>query len=203
VHSGIVAVGAYMAQGDPISIGATYIFFASDGSSSWSLQAVLRAHSKDSEELQHISTPLYDYFGWSVDIFDGTTFVGAYGDNIRGSFSGAVYVYNRILNYNGYSWSQSAKIFPTDGSSFDSFGWCISLFATNAVVGAYGDTHSANSYVGSAYVFGTTSEDIFSLYSWTQLAKLVPPADGKFNDFLVGLSRCGIEQWSWGRIGLI
>ena len=179
VYSNIVVVGAYMAQVDSISIGSAYVFF--NGGTSWSLQAVLSAHSTDTYELLHLSTPSYDYFGWSVDTFEETIFVGAYGDNIRGAFSGAVYIFN-MVSYEASSWSQTTKIFPADGSSFYSFGWCISLFSNYAVIGAYGDTHPSKSYVGSAYIFGSTSEDTLSPKSWTQLAKLVP-TDGTFNDF--------------------
>lgn len=173
VHNNVVIVGAYMALGDPISVGAAYVFVPTDDGS-WSRQADLRAWNGNGNEPFY--DPDYDYFGWSVDLYENTALVGAYGDDERGSFSGSVYVFERIAEADSVIWSQRAKLIPSEGATFDSFGWCLSIYENTAIIGAYGDTNLYNTYVGSAYIFENTN------YGWSQRTKLYPP-DGAEHDF--------------------
>lgn len=173
VHNNIVIVGAYMALGDPISVGAAYIFVPT-GDGSWSRQADLRAWNGKGNEPFY--DPDYDYFGWSVELYENVALVGAYGDDERGSFSGSVYVFERITGAESVQWSQRSKLIPSEGATFDSFGWCLAMYENTAIIGAYGDTNAYNTYVGSAYIFENTN------YGWSQNTKLYPP-DGAEHDF--------------------
>lgn len=140
--------------------GAAYIFWVLG--QNWVEQAILTASDGANN----------DDFGRSVNIHGQTAIVGAPSDDDHGSQSGAVYVF---LGSGGSSpsFSQQAKLTPTDAAAKDEFGFACSIWRDTVVVGAY----SRGNYAGAAYVFtrlGTT---------WTQQAKLepsVPTAGGMF-----------------------
>jgi hypothetical protein len=48
------------------------------------------------------------------------------------SFIGSVYIFNSL----GGQWSQAAKIVAYDGRAADQFGWTVSLYGNNLVVGS-------------------------------------------------------------------
>ena len=171
-HDNVVIVGAYMAQGDNVPVGAAYVYTLRN--KVWSRTATLRATRSASGG----SSAEYVYFGWAVDVHRDTAFVGAYGDSERGSFSGSVYVFSRSYGKGGAtSWSQSSKLVASDGAPFDSFGWCLAAQSDTLLVGAYGDTSSSESFSGSAYIFSLGEDG-----SWSEFAKLLPP-DGSRHDF--------------------
>jgi hypothetical protein len=110
--------------------------------------------------------------GSALSIDGDTVLAGASWDDENGFQSGSAYVFVR----NGNTWSQQAKLLPSDGGVGDFFGVMVSVSGDTALVGAcFDDDLGANS--GSAYVFtrsGTT---------WTQQAKLLPldgVADAQF-----------------------
>jgi len=83
-----------------------------------------------------------DEFGTSVDLFGNYAVVGAPGDDTNGNLSGAAYIYEMT----GTSWSQVAKLTPSDGSEFSYFGQAVSITDERVIVSAYkGD--------GQVYVF--------------------------------------------------
>jgi hypothetical protein len=103
-----------------------------------------------------------DFFGYSVSIYGDTVLVGAFHDNDNGVASGSAYVFI----HTGSTWTQQAKLLPSDGVANDWFGVSVSLYGDTALVGAHGDDDNGDS-AGSAYIFtrnGTT---------WTQQAKLL------------------------------
>ena len=111
-----------------------------------------------------------DQFGLSISISGDYVVGGAFGDD-NGLGSGSAYVFKRT----GTSWAQEAKLLPSDGATFDSFGYSVSLSGDYAVVGAIWDGDNGT-FSGSAYVFKRTGT------SWTQEAKLLP-SDGAAFDF--------------------
>ena len=103
------------------------------------------------------------FFGWALGISGNTIVVGAAGDNFAGTYSGAAYVYVR----NGTTWTQQAKLRPTDTRAGDEFGTAVAIHNNTVIVGGhYHDDGAVDA--GAAFVFvrnGTT---------WTQQAELLP-----------------------------
>ena len=131
--------------------GSAYVYFRS--SSEWNEQAKLTASDGAA----------YDYFGWSVSIDGNYALIGADEDDIGVDFNqGSAYVFLR----NGTDWSQQAKLTASDGTSFDYFGYCVSLSGNYALIGAYLDDVGSNSDQGSAYIF------LVNGTSWSQQAQL-------------------------------
>jgi len=109
----------------------------------------------------------WDLFG--IVCLDGdTALIGAPYDDDNGNMSGSAYVFTRT----GTTWTQQAKLLPSDGATNDSFGGSVSLDGDTALIGARGDDDAK----GSAYVFTRTGT------AWTQQAKLTA-ADGATWDF--------------------
>ena len=131
------------------SSGSAYVFVRSGAT--WSQQAKLTASVAAS----------LDFFGGSVAISGDTIVVGAIGDDEKGPFAGAAYVFVR----NETSWSQQAKVTGSDAAASDFFG---NLVAIN------GDTIVASA-PESVYVF------VRSGTSWSQQTKLTA-ADGESGD---------------------
>ncbi len=108
-----------------------------------------------------------DHFGYSVAVDTDTALIGSlYGDGVV-TGSGCVYVFTRT----GYTWTQQAKLIPSDGAAGDGFGCSVSLDGDIALVGD--DWNQAVDYhSGAAFVFIRTDG------SWTLQQKLVP-SDGE------------------------
>ncbi len=111
-----------------------------------------------------------DILGYSVALSDDTALVGAAGDNEKGVSSGSTYVFVR----SGETWTEQAKLIPTDGASGDQLGYSVALSDDTALVGAFIDDDRGESS-GSAYVFVRSGE------TWTEQAKLIP-TDGAPGD---------------------
>jgi hypothetical protein len=136
-------VGAFQ---NGVSIGAAYVFVGSG--STWTQRAKLTA----------ADGALNDFFGGSVAISGTTAVVGASGKN---SNIGAAYVFVR----SGTTWSQQAKLTPSDGALKDFFGGSVAISGTTVLVGASGKKRNT----GSAYVF------VRSMTTWSQQAELTAP----------------------------
>jgi len=99
----------------------------------------------------------------AATIIDGdTALIGACWDDDNGAKSGSAYVFTRT----GDTWTQQAKLLPSDGHADAEFGTMVSLDGDTALVGAYFDNDNGN-HSGSAYVFTRTGT------TWTQQAKLL------------------------------
>jgi hypothetical protein len=121
-----------------------------------------------------------DQLGASVSLEGDTAVVGTIEDDDHGDRSGAAYVFVR----SGTSWTQQAKLTPTDGAAADQFGISVSVSGNTAVVGTWGDDDLGNSS-GSAYVF------VRSGTSWTQQAKLLAGDGAEADQFGVSVSVSG------------
>ncbi|MCU0776062.1 MAG: choice-of-anchor D domain-containing protein, partial [Akkermansiaceae bacterium] len=155
-------VGAELDTTSPgLYTGSAYVFVRSG--TMWFQQAKLTAVDGASN----------DSFGRSVCLHGDTALVGAYYDSTAaGSAAGSAYVFTR----SGISWSQQAKLNPTDAAAGDWFGYSIALSGDTALVGAYFADTASGSNAGSAYVFvrsGTT---------WSEQAKLTA-GDGAADDY--------------------
>jgi len=148
-------VGAYGDDDTGSASGSAYVFARSG--TSWTQEAKLLAGDGAAG----------DEFGRSVSLSGDTALVGAYLDDDNGNDSGSAYVFVR----SGTSWTQEAKLLPSDGAAGDWFGHSVSVSGEAALVGAYQDDDNS----GSAYVFARSGT------SWTQEAKLLP-GDGPATD---------------------
>ena len=147
-------------DGDDGNTGSAYVFSV-DGSD-WTQQAKLTASD---------SAP-HDQFGIAVATGGDTILVGAHYDDEAGADSGSAYVFVR----SGTTWSQQAKLTPSDAAAGDMFGYAVAINGDTAVVGAYGDD-DGGSMAGSAYVFTRDGS------TWNQQAKLVPSDSEAGNAF--------------------
>jgi hypothetical protein len=114
-----------------------------------------------------------DFFGLSVAVSSGTAVVGApRNDPSARANAGAAYVFLE----SGGSWTQQAKLLPSDSTADDQFGFSVGLSGETALVGAPLDNSPAAD-AGSAYVFVRASA------VWTQQQKLTATGAASLDDF--------------------
>jgi hypothetical protein len=139
--------------------GSAYVFTRTD--TTWTEQAKLKAADGAS----------MDFFSiYAVSLSGGTALIGAAGNDDNGESSGSAYVFVR----DGTTWTQQAKLLPSDGTTGDSFGGGVSLSGDTTLVGAGGNDDNGPES-GSAYIFVRANE------TWTQEAKLLA-SDGSAGD---------------------
>lgn len=158
ISGDLAIVGALYDDDKGSNSGSAYIY-AFDGTS-WNLQTKLTA-SDAIPELR---------FGTSVAIAGNMALIGAPWDSTLGSLTGTVYVFT----FDGTTWTQQAKLFPSDPVPSSLFGESVALSGDTALVGAF------LGGPGSAYVFK------FDGTAWSEQAKLTA-ADGASGDYF-GLS---------------
>ena len=152
-------VGAIFGNGlAPVS-GSAYVFVRSG--TTWTEQQKLQAADGASS----------DWYSRSIGISGETIAVGSAQDDDNGADSGSVYIYDR----SGTTWTQTAKLKPSDGATGDTFGEALSIHGDLLVVGSPQDDDNGSSS-GSAYVFRRT------LGVWNQIAKLTA-SDAAFSDW--------------------
>jgi uncharacterized repeat protein (TIGR01451 family) len=151
-------IGARLDDDDGSSSGSAYVF--DFNGTSWSETAKLTASDGAAS----------DVFGNSVSLSGDRALIGARLDDDSGSDSGSAYVFD----FDGSSWSETAKLTATDGATSDAFGYSVSLSGDRALIGAVFDDDSGSSS-GSAYVFD------FNGTSWSETAKLTA-SDGAASD---------------------
>ncbi len=86
--------------------------------------------------------------GSAATLSGSRAIVGAHRDDDNGSMSGSAYIFEDT----GSGWTQVAKLTAADGTTYDWFGWSVSISGDRAIVGAYGNDDAA-AISGSAYVF--------------------------------------------------
>jgi hypothetical protein len=108
-------------------------------------------------------------FGVSVDTDGDIAVIGSL------SYSGAAHVFRRTVTSGGVTWTQEAKLIPSDGAYQDWFGRRVSISGDTIVIGA--EKHDASGTdSGAAYVFRRSETG--GVVSWTQEAKLIPADAG-------------------------
>lgn len=98
-----------------------------------------------------------DRFGTTVDVSGETAVVGV---PFQATYTGAAYVFLR----SGKTWTQQAKLVPSDATTNEYFGGAIDVDKDTIAVGAQNQTSST----GAVYVFTRTGT------TWTEQAKIVP-----------------------------
>jgi len=154
-----IVVGAVLSDDVGRAHGSAYVYARTE--TKWMEQAKLTA--SDGATL--------DFFGRSVAIADNIIVVGAIADDDNGKDSGSAYVFTGT----GNTWTQQAKLTPSDGAAGDQFGRSVAIAGDTIVVGAwFADGNGTDS--GSAYVFMLTGA------TWTEQAKLTA-SNGSENDW--------------------
>ena len=169
-----VVVGANRDDDKGTDSGSAYVFtrdVAGDLTASWTQRAKLLAVDGEGG----------DHFGRVVAISGDTVALGAIYDDDMGDKSGSAYIFTRnVAGDLTASWSQFAKLLPSDGAVNDRFGVSVALDGDTVVVGAHLDDDNGVDR-GSAYTF--TRDVAGSLTaSWTQRAKLLA-TDGAANQY--------------------
>ncbi|ETR69425.1 MAG: PKD domain-containing protein [Candidatus Magnetoglobus multicellularis str. Araruama] len=145
-------VGAKYDDDSYSSSGSAYIFVREGDT--WTEQAKLTASDPHTN----------DYFGFSVSISGDYAIVGAYGnDQQDASDMGAAYIFKRT----GTSWSQTAKLTPTDGAASDNYAYAVSISEDHVIVGSKNNDNPLSDS-GSAYLYQRDGEN------WHLKLKLAP-----------------------------
>ncbi|MFT5422681.1 MAG: hypothetical protein ACI89L_000446 [Phycisphaerales bacterium] len=136
IGSGVIAVGAPWDNATAQAGGSVYLF---------DLGSFAQTH-----KLLANDGAAFHQFGWSVDVNSGVVAVGAWGDTVNGTSSGAAYLFNAVTGLPIH------KLVPNDGSQADEFGRSIAIEGNTVAVGAWqGDGLSFNT--GSVYLFNATT----------------------------------------------
>lgn len=170
-------VGAYADDQMGTLSGAAYVYSRAGEVASWSL----------SQKLVAQDGAAYDAFGWSLDMHQNISVVGAYGvsESIHGDaaeakpYIGAVYVY-RLRNG---LWSQSGKLMASDGQGSAFFGWSVAVWDSVVIVGSrgWGSNLGVNVARGKVYPYHfvvLSGEVEWSEDLWIEGNPLIAPDDG-------------------------
>ena len=158
ISGGHILVGAFGDDDLGSNSGSAYVFEVG----TWTEVAKLTASDGQA----------FDRFGVAATIAGNRAIVGAWGDtgsNPPGvpANPGAVYVFERI----GATWMETAKVLPTDGLPYESFGVDVDVSGDRLAIGS-GRNSDSGRYSGAVYVFELSGG------SWMQAAKLEPSDAG-------------------------
>ncbi len=143
-------IGATFADAN---VGAAYLF-QDDGNGNWS----------QIDKLTASDATLFDQFGASVALGNGTALVGAFFDDFG---TGSAYLFED--NGSG-NWSQVEKFTANDAVAGDQFGENVALDGNTALIGAIGSNGTGAAYVFTQFSAADFNEDGdvngFDLTSW-------------------------------------
>lgn len=160
-----VVIGSSRDDDNAFNSGGVYVFELDPMSETWSQAAKILPDGTVFEE----------FFGSAVSLNGDRILVGAYNatnpaqGNVR---TGSAYVFD----YDGTNWNQTDKLYADDGTANSLFGFAVSLWGDNALVGSHGNQFNT----GAAYMF------TFNGSSWEQVTKLVSD-DAELED-AIGIS---------------
>ena len=115
---------------------------------------------------------IFDRFGSAVAVHENTAIVGTHGKGEVGADSGAAYVFVR----NGAAWTQQAKLTHRDAVPGDLFGFTVSVYGDNVLIGAH-RSDAAGPDSGAAYLFTRNGG------TWTQDIQFIPNDIGIGDEF--------------------
>ena len=145
-----IAVGAYGNRIKGSYAGCAYIYDL-DGSN----EIILTASDGTAD----------DFFGCSVAISNSKIVIGAHGSDVNGTDSGCAYIYD-------LDGSNEVKLIPSDGVSYNNFGFSAAISNSKIVIGAYSsDVNGADS--GCAYIYDLDGSNEIKLLA----------SDGTFDNY--------------------
>jgi hypothetical protein len=167
LYNSTAFIGASMDDGIVVDSGSVY--FYARGDTAWSMQSKILADNGSAS----------DGFGKTVSLYDTNALIGAYEDDDKEVNAGSVYYYTQVNSY----WSRQSKFTAGDGAAGDLFGVSVSLYETNALIGAVFDGDQAES-AGSVYFYRQVDSH------WSSQSKILA-ADGIAGDgFGVSVALC-------------
>lgn len=166
IHGDIVVGGAPRTNDNGRDSGSAYVFRYDAGSGVWTEEAKLLPSNGSA----------YDYFGYSVALFDETILIGVSGDDDAGNDSGSAHVYR--YDAGSGTWKEEAKLLASDGAAGDFFGESVSLSGDLVAIGACQDDDNGDDS-GSVYVFRFDSGS----GTWKEETKLLSSDGESFDSF--------------------
>ncbi len=147
-------VGAWRSDDDGLDSGSAYVFRRDDNTTPsdftddfWVQESKLTASDGKADAM----------FGFSVAIQEDTVVIGAWHDNVVGTESGSAYVFRKDDNNTPTDprddfWVEEEKLVPSDGATFDNYGFAVAVDRDRAVIGSWLDDDDGPQS-GSAYVY--------------------------------------------------
>jgi hypothetical protein len=147
INASSIIVGANLNDDNGANSGSAYIFERNiGGTNNWSQAIKLLPQDGTSS----------DQFGIAVAVNGNFAVIGARFDNIKGSNSGAAYVWQRQPN--GF-WEYVSKIFDNTGTKNDQFGTVLDIYKRTIIVGALRDDVAGKTDQGSVSFFQAGCDD--------------------------------------------
>jgi hypothetical protein len=183
IHGDTIAISSTHVNGNT---GAIYVFERAPRGVAWVETAILTA----------AGATIGDNVGTSIALEGDTLAIGAWGDDVDGSNSGAVYVFERSAG----TWSQTQKLEPAAGKKDDYFGRALGLEGDTLVVGAHVSDYQAE-HSGSAWVY--QREPMTGL--WTEEQRLGASNGGKddYFGFDVAIDEGVVAVGAWAGDGAV
>ena len=186
--------------GDIVAVGAPYkdittsnVLYAEQGAAYFFKRATAGTWSQEARVLGTNSgtsdNPSNDHFGWAVSQYGTRGLISAPLDDINGVVNeGSVYTFTRSSSG---AWGLEAKMFANaaDRSAGDEFGYSVSLFDNQFIVGSPFDDFGVSPVVtnqGSAYIF-----QLSGAATWTQEAKIFAATGIAYSNFGVAVGLQG------------
>ena len=169
LHGDLLIVGAPGDDELDTNTGAAYVFERTAGV--WnSVQKLFGA-----------AAGFEDYFGRSVDAYDGIIAVGSPGDAVD---MGAVFIFDRTGADTNAPWSRQEKLSATVRRTGDNYGGGVTLDRTILVVGVPGYT-IGDFADGEAFVYGRNEG---GTNVWGEITRLSAPVSNNRGDFGAALA---------------
>ena len=143
ISGNIAIVGCSMDDdGSTTDAGSAYVYANTTGNT-WVQQCKLSASDLAAN----------DRFGCSVAVSGNLVIVGSFWDDDSATDSGSAYSY---ANTTGNTWIQQCKLYASDPSMNDNFGFSVAISGNLAIVGSAADDDAGTSS-GSAYIYANTT----------------------------------------------
>lgn len=154
-------IGAPCKDGSPVP-GKAYIFRYDDVAESWQEEVMLST----------IHCARGGQFGRAVSLDGSVALIGAPKDDENGIESGSAFIFR--FDAGTGTWTEEAKLLPSNGAAGDQFGFSVALWRDMAVIGA----PFSRDTLGSAYVFRYDHGS----GTWQEEANLKPSLSVSDND---------------------
>jgi len=130
-----------------------------------------------------------EYFGTAVSLKGNHAMIGAFYDDTptTNDDAGSVYYFRKSSTTN--DWNQSQVLTASDHEPNDRFGYSVSLFGNQVLIGSWLDDDNGTDS-GSVYLFNQNPNTLY----WTEYEKIVPD-DGGSTDYF-GVSVALTDQWT-------
>lgn len=165
LSEGTLLVGSVTEYGKGSKSGAAYVYTRQG--TSWVEQQRLTPKDLQSG----------DFFGISASLFRDIAAVGSWGEDTRGKWAGALYLFQRT----GTKWAQTHKLTASDHKPNWGFGYEVAMKNNILLIGAPGDD-TQGYMAGAVYVL------YLDTGGWKEQYKLLPPKGTAQGQFGSGLS---------------